>query len=139
MKGQLDDTAKIRIISNFSSIIRVPTGQSTPPHLPTVSVKDRLQPVTNRSFTSGQKTRTETDCISELPKPATEVRLQPNLVRSGPGLLPVAQPDFRTLDYEWLICVSYYHISLEATSTIVAICDMDDGSLFLHQSTQDQM
>jgi hypothetical protein len=43
--GSLDDVAKISATSNFSSVIQLPTGQSTPLTLQTVAEKDQLQPV----------------------------------------------------------------------------------------------
>ena len=58
--GSLDDIAKISATFNFSSIIQLPTGQSTPLTLQTVAEKDQLRLVFNWSLKSGPKCQTET-------------------------------------------------------------------------------
>ena len=63
----------------------------------TVFTKNWSQPVLDQFFSPGLKGWTETIWTWQLPKPATMVQLQPELVRSSCGLLPVMQLDFQTL------------------------------------------
>ena len=63
----------------------------------TVFTKNQSQLVLDRFFSLDLKGRTKTIWTWELPKPATVVQLQPELVWSSCGLLPVTQLDFQTL------------------------------------------
>ena len=62
-----------------------------------VFTKNQSQLVLDQFFSPGLKGWTKTIWTWQLLKPATVVRLQPELVRSTCGLLPVMQLDFQTL------------------------------------------